>query len=158
MRDDQQLKSDLETSSLKWEAEHGYITIADYFKGKPHTDEHANNAVLLLARVNALLAEYVSCGGVMVKDPDTGTYISGSKGGAGDGGYRLSNSATGKPGSAHKEGMAVDVFDPENKLDDWITHEILIKHGLYREARQWTFGWCHLQTRPPRSLMRSFNP
>ena len=158
MRDDQQLKSDLETSSLKWEAEHGYITLADYFKGKPHTDEHANNAVILLARVNALLAEYVSCGGVMVKDPDTGTYISGSKGGAGDGGFGLSTTTTGKPGSAHKEGMAVDVYDAGEKLDEWISRDILVRYGLFREAKQHTPNWTHLQTREPKSGNRSFNP
>jgi hypothetical protein len=159
MRDDQQLKSDLETSSLKWEAEHGcYITIADYFGTKPHTAEHTENAIELLRCVNAMFAEYVTQGGILHKDPDTGTYISGSKGGAGDGGFRLPDSATGRQGSAHKEAKAVDPYDPDNRIDEWITRDILIKFGLWREARQHSPGWVHLQTREPKSHMRSFNP
>lgn len=160
MRDEAKLKQEVEASSLKWDAAHGgYITIRDYFGTKPHTDEHSDNAVILLACVNALLAEFVAQGGTLHKDPDTGTYISGSKGGAGDGGFRLSNSTTGKPGSAHKEAMAVDVFDAGDKLDEWITRDILMKYSLFREAKQWTLGeWCHLQTRPPKSGNRSFNP
>ena len=139
------------------------ISIQQYFGTRidnPEvTEEKLENARILLERVNALLDEAFGVAGILVlNDPDTGTQISGSKGGEGGGGFRLSNATTGKPASAHKLAMAVDVFDPENKLDDWITREILIKHGLYREARQWTLGWCHLQTRPPRSLMRSFNP
>ena len=149
----------MKDAAQKWEAEHGYITLRDYFQDKPHSAEQTENADDLLKRVNDLLAEYVSCGGVLSKDPDTGTYISGSKGGAGDGGFRLSTTATGRPGSAHKEGMAVDVFDAGNKLDEWITRDILVKYGLYREAKQWTLGeWTHLTTRPPRSLARSYNP
>lgn len=159
MRDEQQLKQEVEASSLKWEAAHGgYITIRDYFGTKPHTDEHADNAVILLACVNALLTEYVAHGGVLHRDPDTGTYISGSKGGAGDGGYRPSTTTTGKPGSAHKEAMACDVCDADGKLDEWITRDILVRYQLFREATQWTPGWTHLQTRPPKSGNRSFNP
>lgn len=160
MRDDLQLKAELEISSQKWEADHGgYITIRDYFGTKQHTDEHTANAVELLKCVNALLAEFVAQGGVLQKDPDTRTYISGSKGGAGDGGFRLSNTTTGRPGSAHKEAMGVDVFDKDNLLDEWITRDILVKYSLFREAKQWTLGeWCHLQRRPPKSGNRSFNP
>lgn len=159
MRDEAKLKQEVEASSQKWEAAHGgYITIRDYFGTKPHTDEHTANAVELLKCVNALLAEFVAQGGTLHKDPDTGTYISGSKGGAGDGGYRLPTTTTGKPGSAHKEAMACDIFDAGDKLDSWITRDILVKHGLFREAMQWTPTWCHLQTRPPKSGNRSFNP
>ena len=138
------------------------ITISEYFGTKIHredaTEERKEHARVLLECVNALLTEAEEHGIHIPKDPDTGSQISGAKDGHGDGGFRLSNSTTGKPGSAHKEGMAVDVFDPDNRLDDWITREILIKHGLYREAKIHTPNWTHLQTRPPRSLMRSFNP
>jgi len=41
------------------------LTIRDYFHGKPHTPEHEADAEELLRRVNGLLAEYVSQGGVM---------------------------------------------------------------------------------------------
>lgn len=159
MRDDQQLKQEVAASSLKWEAAHGgFITIRDYFGSKQHTDEHTANAVELLKCVNALLAEFVAQGGTLHKDPDTGTYISGSKGGSGDGGYRVPTTTTGRQGSAHKEAMAVDVFDASENLDNWISRDLLVKYDLYREAKQWTPGWTHLQTRPPKSGNRSFNP
>jgi hypothetical protein len=138
------------------------ISIEEYFGGKINrpdaTPERKANAEVLLRQVNALIDEARTFGIRVQNDPDTGTQISGSKGGAGDGGFRLSTAATGRPGSAHKEGMAVDVFDPGNRLDEWITRDILVKYGLYREAKQWTEGWCHLTTRPPRSLTRSYNP
>lgn len=159
MRDDAKLKQEVEASSLKWEAAHGgYVTLGDYFQDKLHDAEQIESADDLLKRVNALLAEYVSFGGILSKDLDTGTYISGSKGGAGDGGFRLSASITGRPGSAHKEAKAVDIFDAGDKLDEWITRDSLMKFGLFREAKQWTEGWCHLTTRPPKSLARSYNP
>lgn len=138
------------------------ITIEEYFGGKvSHPDatpERKSNAEALLKQVGALFDEARTFGIIIQKDPDTGTQISGSRGGAGDGGFRLSTTATGRPGSAHKEGMAVDVFDAGNRLDEWITRDLLVKYGLYREAKMWTGGWCHLTTRPPKSLARSYNP
>ncbi len=138
------------------------ITISQYFGHKINhpeaTEEMKENARILLEKVNALLAEAETCGIHAKNDKDTGCQISGAKDGHGDGGFRLSLATTGKPGSAHKLAMAVDVYDEGDRLDDWITREILVKYDLYREARQWTPGWLHLQSRPPRSLMRSFNP
>lgn len=158
MRDDQQLKSDLETSSLKWEAEHGYITLADYFGDKPHSPEQAEMAIELLRRVNGLLAEYVASGGVMTIDKDTGTYISGAKGGSGDGGFRLPDSTTGAPNSRHRKAQAVDVSDQAEGLDEWLTDKMLTKHGLYRESPLVTITWCHLQSMPPGSGNRTYTP
>ena len=137
------------------------ITIADYFGAKisnpDATTERQANATALLLIVNSLLEE-AQTHFRLQPDPDTGTLISGTKGGAGDGGFRLQSSLTGKPGSAHREGMAVDVFDPGNTLDNWITRDILIKYGLWREAAPFTPLWCHLQTRVPKSGNRSFLP
>lgn len=123
------------------------------------TPERISNAITMLGKVNALLLEASTVGGIRLQhNPNTGTLISGSKGGAGDGGFRLTTSSTGKPGSAHKEGMAVDVADIGDKLDTWITRDILVKYGLYREAVKFTPGWCHLQIREPKSKNRSFLP
>ena len=137
------------------------ISSAEYFGAKiSHPDatpERVANATALLLSVNALLEEAQTVFRLQC-DPDTGTLISGSKGGAGDGGFRLATSTTGKPGSPHRDGMGVDVFDPVEKLDDWITRKILIKYGLYREAPAFTKGWCHLQTRAPKSGNRSYIP
>lgn len=135
------------------------ITPYQYFQGKPHTDEHEDAAADLLARVNSLEAEYTAeTGDVLPDDPDTGTPISGSKGGEGDGGFRVPTASTGRALSSHKEAKGVDRYDPENRLDNWITDECLERHGLYREHPDATPGWCHLQTRRPGSGNRTYLP
>lgn len=139
------------------------ITIPDYFNsklGNPEvTDGMTDNAHLLLERVNDLL-DKAKLDGIYNDwiDPDTGTQVSGSKGGAGDGGFRLSNSTTGAPGSQHRKARAVDVYDPDNVLDDWIDDIKLTRFGLYREASDSTPGWAHLQSVPPGSGRRTYNP
>lgn len=138
------------------------ITEKQYFGQKPHTEEHEVYASEMLHRVNEMLV-FVDYD--FPVDPDTGTCISGSKGGSGDGGFRLPESTTGAKLSSHKEAKAVDVFDPENWLDNYLDqfdepdggNPILERFGLYREASPHTPGWCHLTTRPPKSGRRSFN-
>lgn len=131
------------------------ITLSQYFQAKPHDADQEMAATHLLRRVNDLLIELnhipPSC-------PNTGTQISGSKGGSGDGGFRLKTSTTGSSRSSHKDAMGIDIFDPENHLDDLITDTILEKHGLYREAPIATSRWCHLTTRMPHSGRRTFLP
>lgn len=131
------------------------ITAAQYFGEKPRTDEQERAAETLLGKVTAMLDALIWAYPI---DPDTGTSISGSKGGAGDGGFRLSNAATGAPNSKHKTAHAVDVYDPENILDASIDDEMLAEFGLYREAPDATRGWCHLQDVAPGSGKRTFNP
>lgn len=136
------------------------ITIEDYFNNKSHhvdaTAERIANAKRLLVQVNNLFSDAEANGIRLQNNPKTGTLISGNK--DGDGGFRLQSSTTGSEMSSHKEGLGVDVYDPANVLDDWITRNILIKHGLWREAVKWTVGWCHLTIRPPKSGNRSFIP
>jgi len=91
-------------------------------------------------------------------DPDTGTRVSGSKNGNGDGGFRLSSSTTGAKNSKHKQAQAVDIYDPDDALDDWLTDERLQEFGLYREHPKYTPGWCHLQSVSPPSGNRTFKP
>ena len=134
------------------------ITQDQYFSGKPHTPEHDAAATELLTRVNLLLGDAEAASIAQSICPNTGTQISGSKGGSGDGGFRLTTATTGAPGSSHKEARAVDVYDPKGHLDDWLTDAKLETYGLYREAPSATLGWCHLSTRPPRSGKRTFNP
>lgn len=145
----------------------GVITAAQYFGAKAHSQDEAARAADLLQRVNALLDDAAADGAhVGEVDPDTGSEISGSKGGAGDGGFRLPTSTTGSARSSHKEARAVDVYDPAGRLDDWLDtfeHGVgdntkLAEHGLYREAPSHTPGWCHLTTRAPGSGRRTFNP
>lgn len=142
------------------------ITPEQYFAAKPHSDVDKVNADDLLTRVNALADEYTSQGGVSLKCPNTGTEISGSKNGHGDGGFRLQTATTGKGKSAHKEAKAVDKYDPYDGFDKWLdNYEIadggntkLAQYGLYREHPASTPTWCHLTTRAPHSGHRTYLP
>jgi hypothetical protein len=143
------------------------ITIEEYFQAKPHTPEHEAAAKDLLERVNDLLAHALEDGAFDgPKCPNTGTQISGSKGGSGDGRFRLQTATTGSTLSSHKEAKGVDVYDPRNELDALLDHSeigggenpALEHYGLYREAPDATQGWCHLTTRAPRSGRRTFKP
>ena len=142
------------------------ITPAQYFAGKPHSDVHELDADDLLTRVNALLDEYVLQGGRRERCPNTGSEISGSKGGSGDGGFRLPTATTGRALSSHKEAKGVDKYDPQDALDKWLDkfedgkggNSKLEEYGLYREHPNSTKGWCHLQTRPPKSGHRTYWP
>lgn len=135
------------------------ITAEQYFQAKPHLPIHDAAAADLLARANALCARYEEETGEAVPAcPNTGTQVSGSKGGDGDGGFRLATATTGREHSSHKEARGVDVFDPRGDLDGWVTDEILEQFGLYREHPDDTPGWCHLTTRAPASGHRTFHP
>lgn len=135
------------------------ITKHQYFGDKEHSIGQDVEADLLLRQVNLLLAEAVAKKVYKMDNcPFTGTQISGAKGGHGDGGFRLPGSTTGAAKSSHKEAKAVDVFDPLDRLDNWLTDELLSHYGLYRESKGKTPGWCHLTTRPPKSGKRSFEP
>jgi len=121
------------------------------------TKEQEQQAKVLLGKVGLLCQYY----GVMPYTcPNTGRQISGSKGGAGDGGFRLPTSTTGAPNSSHRDAMGVDVYDPDEILDKAITknEQGLIIHDLYREHPEATPGWCHLTTRAPASKKRTFRP
>lgn len=142
------------------------ITIEQYFGAKPHSTKQALAATDLLRLVNMLCDEAEADGVERQTDPDTGTEISGSKGGNGDGGFRMPGATTGRAMSSHKEGRGVDVFDPVNKLDDWLDlfegsegqNSKLEQCGLYRERPNETPGWSHLTTRAPSSGKRTFIP
>jgi hypothetical protein len=141
------------------------ITLEQYFQ-KPRSSTQESAARDLLERVDRLLQEAVLAGAhARHEDPDTGSEISGSKGGDGDGGFRTPGTRTGGPGSAHRAGQAVDVYDPDNALDTWLDafehdgeNTKLEEHGLYREHPEDTVGWCHLQSRAPGSGRRTFRP
>jgi hypothetical protein len=133
------------------------ITLQDYFGDKPHPTEYNLNALTLLYRVNNLLAAYTTDTGLIIpNNAATGSQVSGS----GDGGFRLPTSTTGASKSAHKLGMAVDIYDLGERLDKWLDKnpDALIKYDLYREESASTPNWCHLGTRKPLSGKRTFKP
>ena len=139
------------------------INTTQYF-AKPHTSQHEELAEDLLLRVNSLRDEFFEeTKAQRLIDPDTGTEISGSKGGAGDGGFRTPTEGD----SAHEHAMAVDAYDPGDLLDNWITkfdgkdgvtNWKLESYDLYREHPSKTPGWCHLTTRRPGTGNRTFYP
>ena len=131
------------------------ITTAQYFGNKAHSEEQERAAESLLGKVKALLDALIWAYPI---DPDTGTSISGSRGGAGDGGFRLPGATTGAVNSKHKMAHAVDVYDPDDLLDTSIGDDILEEFGLYRESPDFTKGWTHLQDVPPGSGKRTFQP
>jgi len=137
------------------------ITLDEYFTNpttgevKPHSEAQDEAARDLLIRVIAL------CTNVMwhwPESPNTGTCISGSKGGDGDGGFRAANSKTGGPGSRHRSARAVDVYDPGGSLNKRIDDALLEQFGLYRESPDYTPTWCHLETGGPKSGRRTYTP
>lgn len=160
------------------------ITLTQYFAGKPHTKVQEAAAEELLIRVNALVEEYEGVvGAKRPRCPNTGSEISGSKNGSGDGGFRLDTATTGRDRSAHKvlysqaengqwfrdelnPKAAVDCYDPGDPLDKWLDtfedgnggNTKLAQYELYREAPSATPGWCHLTDRPPHSGHRTYIP
>lgn len=118
------------------------------------TDIRKAAAKEMLFKVNALLEE-AEANGVEVKmNPTTRTCVSGRQ----YGGFRPQDCPEGAPHSSHKEARAVDVYDPGNLLDNWVTDARLEAHGLYREAPGSTQFWCHLTDRAPGSGKRTFIP
>lgn len=103
-----------------------------------------DNATVLIIRVNKLLRHWSDK--VQVSS-----------------GYRPQQynvKAGGATKSAHATCEAVDIRDPDNKLDQFITDNpwLLERYDLYREDPSATLGWTHLTTRAPKSKKRTFMP
>lgn len=121
------------------------------------TTERQVNAGDLLSKVNALLDELIASHGYSVAiNPRTDSQVSGET----FGGFRPQSCPIGAANSAHKQGQAVDIFDPHETLDTILTKfpDYLVKYNLYRESPGSTLSWCHLQTRKTLSGKRTFLP
>jgi len=134
------------------------ISEADYFgqyNGCGDDTEEVHFAALaMLDKVNDLLVDAESHGVALEMNPATKTLVSGQT----YGGFRPQSCTQGAVHSSHKEGRAVDVYDPHGDLDKWITDLTLEKYGLYREHPLDTVGWCHLSDKAPGSGRRTFHP
>jgi len=136
------------------------ITLDQYFgcwlKCRDVTEQVIDNAEKLLDAVSKLmaLADYDNV--PLPINPDTDSQVSGRE----YGGFRPREciGLIGSRKSAHLQGLAVDIYDPTNALDEWITDGVLETCGLYREHPSATHGWCHLTTRAPGSGKRTFYP
>lgn len=120
------------------------------------TRELRENEDITLTCVNAMLSVMADYGVIPEMSPITLTPVTS--------GWRpvAINAAT--PGasarSLHITCEAIDLYDPEGALDDWcMNHLHVLKNlSLYLEHPAATKGWCHLQTRAPRSGNRVFYP
>ena len=134
------------------------ITIAQYFGPWIHhkdvTEGYMENASRLLDAVDKLMAYAIEDMVDLPINDETGSQVSGEQ----YGGFRPFDCPIGARTSAHKVALAVDVYDPKNTLDEWITDEVLEECGLYREHPNSTPHWCHLSIRRPGSGKRTFFP
>jgi hypothetical protein len=137
------------------------ITVDDYFMGRRDTHSLAmspsieRNATRTVNTVNALLA----LSGLHVPlHPTTRTPVSS--------GWRPPTVNASTPNAAtnskHMTGEAVDLYDPDGDLDEWLLTDdgqaALKRVGLWMEHPASTRGWSHLQIVPPRSGRRVFYP
>ena len=122
------------------------------------TPEIRANAERLLNKVNRLIAEGEKKGVKFAFNAATNSQI----GGSGNGGFRPQDCPIGAPQSAHKQGCAVDLFDPRNEIDHWLndphTMALIVELDIYMEAQIATIGWAHISIKAPRSGRRFFNP
>ncbi len=135
-----------------------YADIAGQFIGHKDLNEErrANIRDVLLPAVNAL-EEMARADGVVFKiNPATGTHVSGKT----FGGFRPQDCPQGAPNSSHKEGLGVDIYDPDGDIDAWcMAHLHLLEQcGIFIEHPSKTVGWSHWTTRAPRSRSRVFMP
>lgn len=134
------------------------ITPDDYFgKWKSEaTPEHKANANKLLLAVNVLHDLLVAKGVTFPYNPKTNSLVSGTQ----YGGFRPQSCPEGAPNSAHKQALAVDLYDPQGTIDLTLydNADLLEKVGIYIEAPDKTPGWSHWSVRRPPSGRHIFNP
>ncbi|HBH36957.1 MAG TPA: hypothetical protein DDX06_01070 [Curvibacter sp.] len=129
------------------------ITSAQYFgpyaEHPDATAERRYHATALLDVVNDLLEVAKADGCEFPENPSTKSVIAGSR----NGGCRPQDSRVGAGNSKHKEGRAVDIYDPRRQFASWcMAHpEELKKRGIHMEDPRWTPTWVHLQDVPPGS-------
>ncbi|MES2909845.1 MAG: hypothetical protein V4718_00565 [Pseudomonadota bacterium] len=136
------------------------ITLNEYVG--PHrtspdwTPARQQNAQKLLASCAALQTEMEEAGVSFPINPATKSGVSGQT----MGGFRPQNCTQGAANSSHKQGQAVDLYDPNNEIDDWLmaNQDRLVFHGLYIEHPSATKSWSHWTTRAPGSGNRVFYP
>lgn len=130
--------------------------IGPWAKSTDLTAERQANAVRLLYAVEDLMRELIAAGVRFPFNPKTLTQVSGET----YGGFRPQACPIGAPRSSHKEGLAVDIYDPDNKIDEWcmVNQDRLAHFGIYIEHPSATPHWSHWTIRPPVSGHTVFYP
>ena len=120
------------------------------------TMERKANAVHLLYVCEDLYDEMVKDGVVFQYNPKTKTQVSGET----YGGFRPQSCPIGAAKSSHKEGLAVDWYDPFGQIDAWcMMHQDRLKFwGIYIEHPNDTPNWSHWTVRAPGSGNTVFHP
>lgn len=140
------------------------IQLADYWMGRDAkyplamTPEIEHNAEIMLELANKLVMLARSGGVVFDLHPTHKTLVSS--------GWRPPEVNAGTPNAAprskHMTGQAIDLYDPDGDLDDWLMtvdgQRVMSDLGLWHEHPSATKGWAHLQSVPPRSGRRTFYP
>ena len=140
------------------------ISLQDYWMGRDRefpmamSPDLERNALRMVELANKVLMLAKSAGVTMERHPRTGTAVSS--------GWRppTVNAATpnAAPNSKHMTGQAIDLYDPDGDLDEWLMtpdgQKVLADLGVWMEHPAATKGWCHLQSLPPRSGRRVFYP
>lgn len=115
-----------------------------------------DNAAQILQRANALIAIAHVDGVELHPRPHQASYVTS--------GWRPRQVNERTPGAAlhslHMSCEAIDLHDPYGELDEWCMDHLshLEKIGLWLEHPSATKGWCHVQTRGPKSGRRVFYP
>lgn len=139
------------------------ITIRQYFG--EYIDHPDANTVRLANATQLLVAcsrleEIMRADGIIFRDsPNTNSGV----GGQGNGGFRPQDCTIGAPKSSHKEGLAVDRYDPDGGIDLWCMRNAgpggaLERCGIYIEHPSKTLYWSHWTIKPPGSGNRVFMP
>lgn len=130
--------------------------VGPHFPSPDWTAERQANAAQLLKACATLEAEMVKAGVNFPDNPATKSGVSGNT----YGGFRPQNCPQGAPKSSHKEGLAVDRYDPKGEIDRWCMKNLdrLEAHGIYIEHDSATPGWSHWTIKAPKSGNRAFYP
>lgn len=137
------------------------ITLEEYvgpWSSSPDwTDDRRANAHALLLPATWKLEKIMREAGIVFRDnPVTGSGVSGQT----FGGFRPQACKIGAALSNHKQGLAVDRYDPAGEIDGWCMNNLdqLEACGIWIEAPNATIGWSHWQCVPPKSGRRVFQP
>lgn len=140
------------------------IKLSDYWMGRDKSyplalsTEIVRNAETMIELADKLLALAKLAGVTLETNPRTNTIVSG--------GWRPPEINANTPGAAvrskHMTGQAIDLYDPDGDLDDWLMTDdgqrAMADLGLWHEHPSATKGWAHVQSVPPRSGRRTFYP
>lgn len=137
-----------------------FITYQEYFNrwlgSSDVTEEYKVNAVRLLTACDSLYRLAIRDDIYFPFNSKTQSRVSGEL----YGGFRPSVCPVGSSKSAHKEALAVDIYDPRGDIDNWCfkNQDKLEQCGIYIEDTNKTLGWSHWTIRTPSSGKRVFIP